>query len=54
MFHRQFLDRRIKRGVMLKVLKQAGLKLKKVEVCNVPARKEERKDEFENSTVTLD
>ena len=54
MFHRRFLDRRIKKGVMLKVMKQAGFKRKKVEVCNVPARKEERQEEFESSTVSLD
>ena len=53
-FHRQHLDRRIKKGVMLKVMKLAGLKRKKVEVCSVPARKEERQKEFNHSTVTLD
>ena len=31
---------------MLKVMKQAGLRRKKIEVCNVPARKEERAEEF--------
>ena len=39
---------------MSKVLKLAGLKKKKVEICNVPARKEERKEEFEHNTLTLD
>lgn len=53
-FHRQFPDRRIKRGVMLKVMKLAGLKVKKVEICNVPARKEARAGEFNSSTVKLD
>lgn len=53
-FHRQFPDRRIKRGVMLKVMKLAGLKLKKVEVCNVPARKEARVGEFNRDTVKVD
>ena len=38
LFHRQYPDRRIRKGVMLKVMKLAGLKRKKVEVCNVPAR----------------
>ena len=40
MFHRKFTDRRIKKGVMLKVMRQAGLRLKKIEVSNVPAKKE--------------
>jgi hypothetical protein len=31
---------------MLKVMKQAGLRKKKIEVSNVPARKEERAVEF--------
>jgi hypothetical protein len=39
---------------MLKVMKRGGLMKKKVEVCNVAARKEERRFEFENSTVKLD
>jgi hypothetical protein len=43
MFHRQFPDRRIKKGVMLKVMKEAGLRRKKIEVCNVPAKKEKRR-----------
>lgn len=51
MFHRQFPDRRIKKGVMLKVMKFAGLKRKKVEVSSVPARKEERIGEFNHDTV---
>ena len=53
-FHRQFTDRRIKKGVMLKVLKQAGLRKKKVEVCSVPARQHERLGEFHKKTVELD
>ena len=40
MFHRKFPSRRIKKFVMLKVMKQAGLRKKKVHVSNVPARKE--------------
>ena len=39
---------------MLKVMKQAGLTKKKVEVSNVPARLEERYQEFESTTVSLD
>jgi len=39
---------------MLKVMKLAGLKVKKVEICNVPARKEARAGEFNSSTVKLD
>ena len=31
---------------MLKIMKLAGLKKKKVEVCNIPARKEERVEKF--------
>ena len=38
---------------MLKVMKYAGLK-KKIEVCNVPAWKEERVEEFNQDTITLD
>ena len=45
-FHRTFTNRRIKKGVMLKVMHQAGLMKKKVEISNVAARKEERVDEF--------
>ena len=34
-------------------MKQAGLRMKKVEVSNVPAKKEIRVEEFENKTLTL-
>ena len=54
MFHRQYPERRIKPGTMLKVMKQAGLKLKKIEVSNIPAKKEQRVEEFETKTVNLD
>jgi len=40
--------------VVLKVIKQTGLKKKKIEVCNVPARKEERVEEFNQDTLSLD
>ena len=46
MFHRQFGDRRIKPGVMLKVMKAAGLTKKKVEVSAVATRYIERHSEF--------
>ena len=39
---------------MLRVMKTAGLKRKKVKVQNIPARLEERQDEFANSSLTLD
>ena len=39
---------------MLKVMKYAGLKKKKIEVCNVPAWKEERVEELNQDTITLD
>jgi len=45
-FHRTFTNRRIKKGVMLKVMHQARLMKKKVEISNVASRKEERVDEF--------
>jgi hypothetical protein len=35
-------------------MKNAGLKRKKIEISNIPARLEERYEEFENSTVALD
>jgi hypothetical protein len=54
MFHRSFPNRRISKGVMLKVMKLAGLKRKKIEISNIPARIEDRYEEFENSTVALD
>ena len=54
MFHRQYPERRIKPGTMLKVMKQAGLRLKKIEVSNIPAKKEQRVQEFEDKTVDLD
>ena len=54
MFHRNFPSRRIKPGVMLKVMKRAGLRLKKIEVSNIPAKKEQRVEEFETKTVNLD
>ena len=54
MFHRKFPDRRIKVGVMLKVMRQAGIRIRKVEVSNVPAKKEQRVEEFENKTIELD
>ena len=47
-FHRQFGNRRIKPGVMRKVMALAGLKYKKVEVCSVPNRLEERQEEFDD------
>jgi len=40
--------------MMLKVMKLAGLKIKKIEISNAPARKEERIDEFNNCTISLD
>ena len=40
MFHRKFPSRRIKKGVMLKIMKKAGLKRKKIQINNIPARKE--------------
>ena len=39
---------------MLKVMKLGGLKRKKIEISNIPARIEERYEEFENSTLALD
>ena len=54
MFHRTFTDRRITSGVMLKVMKQAGLKKKKIRVVNIPARKEDRIDEFNDRTLEVD
>ena len=39
---------------MLKIMKQAGLRRKKVFVSNIPARLEERYEEFENSAIVLD
>ena len=42
---------RIKKGVMYKIMRKAGLMMKRIEVNNVPARKEERVEEFTQSTV---
>ena len=39
---------------MLKLMKRAGLRLKKIEVANVPTRKEARVEEFEDKTIALD
>ena len=39
---------------MLKLMKRAGVRLKKIEICNVPTRKEARVDEFEDKTIALD
>ena len=46
LFHRTFTNRRIKKGVMYKIMRKAGLMMKRIEVNNVPARKEERVEEF--------
>ena len=54
LFHRTFNDRYIKKGVMVKIMKMAGLKKKKIEVCNVPAKKEDRVGEFNQDTLRLD
>jgi hypothetical protein len=35
-------------------MKSAGLRKKKIKIKNVPARGEERYEEFENSILTLD
>ena len=35
-------------------MKKAGLRIKKIEISNVPARKEQRVEEFEDKTVALD
>jgi hypothetical protein len=35
-------------------MKRAGLKKKKVEVNNIPARAEQRVEEFKNSITSLD
>ena len=39
---------------MLKVMHMAGLKKKKVEVCAVPNRLEDRQEEFDAYIVALD
>ena len=54
MFHRTYPSRRIKKAIMLKVMKLAGLKKKKVEINNIPSRLEERYEEFDNSILKLD
>jgi hypothetical protein len=41
-FHRTFPNRRIKKGIMLKVMKLSGLRIKKIEISNVPAKRETR------------
>ena len=46
MFHRRYPDRRIKKQVMTKVMKQAGLRKKKVNVRNVPHNGHLRQAEF--------
>ena len=35
-------------------MKHAGLRRKKIEISNIPARLEERYEEFENSVIVLD
>ena len=35
-------------------MKLAGLRRKKIEISNIPARLEERYEEFENSAIALD
>ena len=35
-------------------MKSAGLRKKKIKIKNVPARGEQRNEEFENSTLSLD
>ena len=39
---------------MLQVMKTAGLKKKKVRIRNVPAKGEQRTEEFDNATIALD
>ena len=39
---------------MYKLMKRAGVRMKKIEICNVPTRKEARVEEFEDKTVALD
>ena len=39
---------------MLKIMRLAGLKKKKVEINNIPTRLEERYEEFDNSILKLD
>ena len=54
LFHRQFPDRRIKRGVMRKIYRWFGITKKKVEVSCVPRKFETRVQEFEQTTLRLD
>ena len=54
MFHREFTNRRISEHVLLKIMKQAGMKKKKVHIQSIPARREERQDEFNDATLALD
>lgn len=54
MFHRKFPDRRISAKVLNKVMSQCGLKKKKIKVINVPQRKSDRKEEFEDKILQLD
>ena len=54
LFHRVFPNRRISKRLMLQIMKSAGLKKKKVRIKNVPAKGEERLEEFDSSTLALD
>ena len=54
MFHRRFTHRRIKKQVMTKVMKRAGLRKKKVTVRNVPHNAIQRQTEFAQTTLNLD
>ena len=53
-FHRQFPDRRISPSILKKLMKQAGIKMKKIKVFNAPQRKSLRLEEFDDKIVALD
>ena len=51
MFHRQFTNRRIKPRVISKIYRYFGITKKKVKVQNIPARLEERTEEFQQDVI---
>ena len=54
MFHRKFPDRWIRRQTLGTIMRKAGLRKKRVTVRNVPQRKTQRIEEFEDKTIKLD
>ena len=53
LFHRRFPDRRIKVGVLRRVMQQAGMKVKAITTLRIAKQRTKRIGEIEEKTLAL-